>query len=495
MPDKIYEFKDLEKIDREEMLALNRVHASFPETEELSKILKSVSDVLLSYDICNVENLEIGLLVKSGGEGSKPQFHRIQKSLISLGRTNENSIPLKSPLVSKKHAEIIRRSTDYFLRDLNSNNGTYLNDVRLAAGTDVILRNDDVIKIEPYELVVGLSYDMAKESLTISQETLRMSKVADHKGQVVVFFQIEPSQKKCAVALDEQTARWMVQKILAGQQESAAPWSEIESGLLEYLAARIASSVNPFLNNLRLILQTVEKGSDALQRWISSEKFLAEICLKTKTELGPSFCYIYLPLELFPIQKAASNHQAFLSSAEWIRHLNYTFAIQLGASMLSSGQISLLEEGDIILPDRIEIVLDPKGPKGKVELRCGQLQRGAVRASLECDGKGNCHLTIDAVYQEGLKHMSEANKKTEGQPASSEHGVVSAVEIPVTVEFARVGFTLEELSAMKEGQVIELEKASPELVDLSVEGKVIANGKLVDVEGKLGIRIMKVVKR
>jgi len=64
----------------------------------------------------------------------------------------------------------------------------------------------------------------------------------------------------------------------------------------------------------------------------------------------------------------------------------------------------------------------------------------------------------------------------------------------VTVELARLSFTLEEVSSLKEGQIIELEKGQPELVDLSIDGKIIANGKLVDVEGKLGVRLLKVLK-
>jgi flagellar motor switch protein FliM len=62
------------------------------------------------------------------------------------------------------------------------------------------------------------------------------------------------------------------------------------------------------------------------------------------------------------------------------------------------------------------------------------------------------------------------------------------------VEFARLNFTLDELSVLKQGQIIEIAKSQPDVVDLSVDGKVIANGKLVDVEGKMGVRILKILQ-
>jgi type III secretion system YscQ/HrcQ family protein len=91
--------------------------------------------------------------------------------------------------------------------------------------------------------------------------------------------------------------------------------------------------------------------------------------------------------------------------------------------------------------------------------------------------------------------MTEVSKNPEAQPEEGVPEVLASLEIPVIVELARLNFTLEELSALKEGQVIQLDKSPPEAVDLSVDGKVIANGKLVDVEGKLGVQIGRILKK
>lgn len=154
----------------------------------------------------------------------------------------------------------------------------------------------------------------------------------------------------------------------------------------------------------------------------------------------------------------------------------------------------MLESGDIILLDRAQIELKEGKPKGKAELRSDRLRRGAIRGSIDFSEDGKATLTIESLFEEGLKAMADANKKPDAPQTNANEGVLSSIEIPVIVEFARLNFTLDELSVMKQGQIIEVSKSQPDVVDLSVDGKIIANGKLVDVEGKLGVRIIKILQ-
>jgi hypothetical protein len=47
--------------------------------------------------------------------------------LTFIGRTPENQIRLNKPAVSRRHAQIAQSEGGYVLRDLNSENGTYVN--------------------------------------------------------------------------------------------------------------------------------------------------------------------------------------------------------------------------------------------------------------------------------------------------------------------------------------------------------------------------------
>lgn len=62
---------------------------------------------------------------------------------ISFGRGINNEVILGDPYISKHHAEIVNRDGEFVLRDLNSSNGTYLNDKQILG--EVELKSGDII--------------------------------------------------------------------------------------------------------------------------------------------------------------------------------------------------------------------------------------------------------------------------------------------------------------------------------------------------------------
>lgn len=73
----------------------------------------------------------------------KVEEYYVVENFISLGRGNDNKIIIKDPYISKKHFKIVKDEENYYLEDLNSANGTYLNGERLM---DVVeLKNGDRI--------------------------------------------------------------------------------------------------------------------------------------------------------------------------------------------------------------------------------------------------------------------------------------------------------------------------------------------------------------
>lgn len=74
----------------------------------------------------------------------------IQELLI--GRGTNCVLQLKNKRVSGGHAKLYLLHGEWHICDINSTNGTYVNDKRIK---DHVLREGDVIKIGPYELVYG----------------------------------------------------------------------------------------------------------------------------------------------------------------------------------------------------------------------------------------------------------------------------------------------------------------------------------------------------
>lgn len=69
-------------------------------------------------------------------------------------------------------------------------------------------------------------------------------------------------------------------------------------------------------------------------------------------------------------------------------------------------------------------------------------------------------------------------------------------EVPVKLAcvLGEKKLALKDLLKFKVGQTIDLDRPPNEFVDLMANGKVVAKGELVEIDGKLGVRIIKLLK-
>lgn len=78
------------------------------------------------------------------------EHYTIEESL-TLGRHSDNDIFIKDPFISKRHFQIVEDEGEFYLEDLNSANGTFLNNERIQ---DVVkLHNGDNIRIGNIEFL------------------------------------------------------------------------------------------------------------------------------------------------------------------------------------------------------------------------------------------------------------------------------------------------------------------------------------------------------
>ncbi len=78
----------------------------------------------------------------------------------------------------------------------------------------------------------------------------------------------------------------------------------------------------------------------------------------------------------------------------------------------------------------------------------------------------------------------------------SEEAVRMTGDVPVQVVavLGKKTISVKELVGLKMGHVVDLSRPANEMVDLVAGGKLVAKGELVDIDGKLGVRIVKMVR-
>jgi pSer/pThr/pTyr-binding forkhead associated (FHA) protein len=67
----------------------------------------------------------------------------LARDIVMIGRVPSNHIVIDDPTVSAQHAVLLRVGDSYWLKDLNSTNGTHINGVLV---TDAMLKDGDTIR-------------------------------------------------------------------------------------------------------------------------------------------------------------------------------------------------------------------------------------------------------------------------------------------------------------------------------------------------------------
>ena len=93
-----------------------------------------------------------------------------------LGRQYDSHICLTGKAISRQHAQILCRDNAFFIEDLDSSNGTFLNGLRLGIHTPTPITDRDTLQIGPYvfslRLETGGSTSASTESNLIVREKL-----------------------------------------------------------------------------------------------------------------------------------------------------------------------------------------------------------------------------------------------------------------------------------------------------------------------------------
>ncbi len=67
------------------------------------------------------------------------------------------------------------------------------------------------------------------------------------------------------------------------------------------------------------------------------------------------------------------------------------------------------------------------------------------------------------------------------------------IELDVSLELGRAEVTIEELLQLREGSVVSLDKEAGEPIDILANGRLVARGEVIVVEGKFGVRVCEVI--
>ena len=124
--------------------------SSAEETSQKEDKLSMLTTQFSRKSVTNEIQVSHKAFLEIHGLGKKPVGFELSDSEIEIGR--KSSCQLSLPLfgVSRVHARIFFHNEEYYLEDLNSTNGTYVNTIEIVK---CVLRNNDQIEVGEAKII------------------------------------------------------------------------------------------------------------------------------------------------------------------------------------------------------------------------------------------------------------------------------------------------------------------------------------------------------
>lgn len=322
-----------------------------------------------------------------------------------------------------------------------------------------------------------------------------------------------PQKTRGFLEIELGLAHAAIDKLLGGSGEAAATrrLTDIEDGVMEFIILEalktLAPNLEPGLPRVRL--EGMAHSVEEALRLLGDEQVV--VVVQLKATLGPQvgFVRVFIPASVVGLtnppgdgpERRARRRLEIERNAPRLRSVKTWLRAEIGRAEVSAADVSRLGSGDVVLMDELTARPD-QGQGGTARFRVGRGKAGWFDAEIVVEeGKFKAKVSGFQLGDEPRHAEEPADVGNENQEAEAEApqeegasadgaDLINDIPLQIVVELARIPVTAEQVVALKVGQVIDLNRVPGEPVEMSVNGKVVARGELVEVEGHLGVRIL-----
>lgn len=166
-----------------------------------------------------------------------------------------------------------------------------------------------------------------------------------------------------------------------------------------------------------------------------------------------------------------------------VSQLPLNVSIQIAESEILLDEWQRIESGDVIILDRCSYDLKAKQGTAMIMLEQQALFRGKFK-------EGGLQL-LEFPREELGVNMELDQEKSEEHTEQSELNI-GRVPVTLTVEVARLKMTVEEISNLSVGSILQLPVAVEDGITLLINGQKMGRGELISVGEALGVRIISI---
>jgi type III secretion system YscQ/HrcQ family protein len=469
----LYQFRGLTCYSRGAVEALNcysRLSAALPDWK--TWLAESFTILLETYD-----RTVLHIHQKNEIEKGETQTFTFDKDKVTIGRSLETDVVLGIRSIGNHHTRIFRRDGRYYLEDLGSAVGTFLNDKRLVPHEPLPLDTGNRILIFPYSFEVELEEIwQAGGPLEITAGKTQPAKLDEYLASLPLNvasyeIEVEPAAGKAVLSVDK---AFLLEVISRTMHLEADELTAGDLGIVEFLLVSVLQHANrslnfPFQLSLRHLIATPSVPQDGC---------LLRFVLRLSGLSGAFRLFVPADL-LFRLEQfqAAHQHEAAFQAVTW------KVLVNAGSAHLRAQELSELEVGDIIrIHPQIEVVLpasDRKSPDQGWTAR--QVSDQPLRLEITSTFRRNRIMNQETTHENRAEELSA--------PETSETPVLDNLPIRLQVVLDQVELNLADLRSLAVGSILELDRTHTDSVQLAANGTLIGRGQLVDIEGRMGVRL------
>ena len=463
-------FTELDRYSSVQVVENNLYRKFFAALPDCSSWAEDVLRELLPFSEGN--ELEITLTNELDSE-HKQTLVFTQKE-ISIGRATASDIPLPLQSISRHHARIVERDESFYIEDLHSVSGTFVNGRKLDAAMPCVLSVGDEVRMYPYVLRV------APKALWTRDNTVRITTpsspayldsamfVSSFGADACLFeLDIRSDTGTSVLAISRSLLTTALARLLGTSKE--VDLVDADGTLVEFVAVCILERMN----------RTLQLPFEFSLRPLSGIKAQKETGLMHETAIQLSSAHGYMRLFLpgSVLEKLAHERSSLPLFTKTL--LSWQLSLSVGSVTLGAGEIQQVESGDTLIYTPASHLILPPDQRSANTHRGWQVSRSEEEPF---------HFVVQTFHEWGLEMPQEETLLEQ----NTEKGEVdlSALPVHIHVVLTRVEMSLHELETLSAGSIIQLDEDTNSTVQLVSGNTVIGSGELVDVDGgRMGVKI------
>ena len=412
-----------------------------------------------------------------------------------------------------------------------------LNQVRLSSAVTSVSSSLSAHAFETIARVFARYTNVSPDDVSLAALDLREAELAtvvqrlEAASCVWASVAVEPDGARIAIELDTNFAIEITNRTLGGDgtpPDELRPLSKTEQAIVEFLWLSLIRELNKELHKPVFRLESVTAKPPS---WLDTQEtdastpygLIATVSVGLKTTIGLArLCLTYNALaSLSAARNPLLVQEQTRSWSDKVTHLKRIMPevplhLMIGKTDVEASELAHLEYGDVMLVEQAYVKWHEQSILGNLRLRVGDGEHVVITGSTETASRLDeseqgikdqdlksalINLTIESIIGGDVPPVTERlpMEDTEDEQRDEEstaEGVVALDGLMVTVhvELAARRISLDELARLRVGQILELECKATDPVDLIAADRRIARGELVDIEGRLGVRVTQVLR-